>query len=142
MGIKGFFYKLTRGFRKYICGLSLPCERTIKSPKTALEWQGALAQSHEGDKLQIVHTPLEQHPHNAYVYSIELNRILGYLPKDFACDLLYVFGDGYCLDAELLEVYSGKEQPFFARVKIYATAKFMKPYLHQLHTLHTTEYKK
>ena len=99
------------------------------------EHAGALAQSAVGDPLQLVHTPTKNHPHNVFVYSIELNRILGYLPKTLAKELKYVFGKGFCLDGEICEIVF-EDGLWHSRVLVYDKAELMKerfsalPYLH------------
>lgn len=128
-----------RFFRRLFRGLSLPIETKIFGSAFP-DFQGALQQSEIDDQLQIVHLPLEKYPYNAYVYSIPLNRILGYVPKELAEDLLYVFGDGYCLDGELFEKYDvadKNETPVYeGRIAIFKTTSYMKPHLETLPYLH------
>ena len=88
--------------------LSLPVYCKIHGV-TKADRQGALAQTRPGDKLQVVHVPLENFPENAYVYSIPLNRVLGYLHTGLADKLLQVFGKNFCLDA-VVENRTGGEK--------------------------------
>ena len=129
MNKKNPFKKISVFFRKLFKGFSLPYDTTvfgISNPDS----QGALAQSKSGDALQIVHVPTEKHSYNAYVYNIELNRILGYIESELAQNLLYVFGKGYCLDGKILERYGdGQDAPFGAYIRIYHSTEVMKPYL-------------
>ena len=129
MSVKNPFKRISVFFRKLFKGLSLPCKGFVYGTSNASS-QGALAQSHEDDKLQLVHVPTEYHPYNTYVYSIELNRILGYLDRELAKTLLSVFGEGFCLDGKISEIWGdGKETPFGFSVTVYQTMSFMTPYL-------------
>ena len=69
--------------------------------------QGALAQSRAGDRLQAVHIPLPDKPHNVYVYSIGLNRVLGNLQESFSKKLVKAFGPGFCRDAVIENITGG-----------------------------------
>ena len=69
--------------------------------------QGALAQSREGDKLQLVHIPIKDYPYNVYVYSVPLNRVLGYLESKLSQKLVNVFGEGFCRDGEITTLTGG-----------------------------------
>lgn len=76
--MRTFFRKIAVRFRCRRLGLEFPLFCKVHGVK-APDFQGALAQSRAGDGLQLVHVPLETRPENVYVYSIELNRILGRL---------------------------------------------------------------
>lgn len=78
-------------------GISFPLLCKVHGVKNAYS-QGALAQSKAGDRLQLVHIPKENYPFNVYVYSIPLNRILGYLEKRLSKKLLKLFKKGFCID--------------------------------------------
>lgn len=106
MKFKEFWKIYKRCRRQKKSGLSFPVLTKIHGVKN-FDYQGALAQSESGDKLQLVHVPLENYPHNVYVYSIPLNRILGYLDKPLAQKLVYIFGAGFCLDGTLNEIIGG-----------------------------------
>ena len=93
----------------------------------AADTQGALAQSAEGDGLQLVHIPLPDYPHNVYVYSIPLNRILGYLDERLANALVSCFGEGFCLDGELIRVTGGTPYPYFGgEILIFSTKDLLR----------------
>lgn len=109
MGLKKYFKNLFFNRRLKKSGLSFPIRCKINGV-ASVDRQGALAQSKENDELQIVHTPLKKYPHNAYVYSITLNRVLGYIDKELAQKLLYVFGEGFCLDGEIRALLGGKPE--------------------------------
>lgn len=102
------------------------------------EHAGALAQSQTGDLLQLVHVPTARHPHNTFAYNIELNRIVGYLPRPIAKKLRYVFGKGFCLDGRIEETFC-KNREWNCRISIYDTAEMMKPYLDELPCLYESK---
>ena len=90
------------------------------------DYQGALAQSAEGDELQIVHTPLENYPNHIYVYSVTLNRLLGYLDGRLSEKLVRLFGKGFCRDGEICNITGGKNGDYFGcNIRIYPTLKAM-----------------
>ena len=107
--LKNLLYQ--RRLRK--CGLSFPvfCKlHGVKSP----DRQGALAQSRSGDPLQIVHAPTKEYPFNVYVYSITLNRVLGYLDERTAEQFVYLFKKGFCKDAVIEQITGGPPAyPYF-----------------------------
>ena len=119
--LKRFFRRLKRGgklrFPIYckLCGVKKPV------------WQGALAQSSEEDGLQIVHVPLKDYPHNVYVYSIPLNRILGYLDEETAKDLLAELGEEFCVDGRIRAMLGGppKYKYYGCAIRIYNTKNLM-----------------
>lgn len=80
MKLKRFFKRLLIRWRKKKYDLRFPVCCKAHGVSFA-DRQGALAQSRSGDELQLVQVPLENYPQNVYIYSIELNRILGYLEK-------------------------------------------------------------
>ncbi len=106
MSLKTFWENYKRCKRQKKSGLSFPVRDKIHGVKFG-DYQGALAQSRKGDDLQLVHVPLPEYPHNTYVYNISLNRILGYLSKELAEKLVYIFGEGFCLDGEVHEIIGG-----------------------------------
>lgn len=71
------------------------------------DFQGALAQSRAGDRLQVVHVPLPDYPNNVYVYSIGLNRVLGRLQNEFSQKLVRAFGANFCRDAVIENITGG-----------------------------------
>ena len=136
MGLRKFFKDLLykRRLKKY--GLSFPL-RTKLHGVTSHDRQGALAQSAAADELQIVHSPLKRYPHNAYVYSITLNRVLGYLDKELAQKLLAVFGEGYCLDGEIKAVTGGThEHKYFGCILYIYDSKDMLSHVDDFSHLH------
>ena len=100
--LKNLLYK--RRLKK--CGLSFPVFCKLRGVK-ASDRQGALAQSRSGDPLQIVHAPTKEYPFNVYVYSITLNRVLGYLEESISEQFVYLFKDGFCKDAVLEQITGG-----------------------------------
>ena len=91
MKLKRFFKRLLIRWRKKKYDLRFPVCCKAHGVSFA-DRQGALAQSRSGDELQLVQVPLENYPQNVYIYSIELNRILGYLEKNLSDRLTSVFG--------------------------------------------------
>ena len=121
---------------KRLLGISFPLYCKAHGVKSA-DYQGAIAQSHANDKLQITHSPVEGYPHNVYVYSIELNRVLGYLQERLAKKLVELFGNGFCRDALISEITGGGEYKYRGcNLVIFETMSFMQdtqtdiPYLH------------
>ena len=94
-----------------------------------LQHQGALAQSRVGDKLQLVHTPIEGHDFSVCVYSIPLNRVLGYVEEELAEKLIYVFGKGFCRDGEIDRLLGGEPYKYIGcRIRIMDTQEYMEDY--------------
>lgn len=125
MGLKSFWKTYKRYRRQKKSGLTFPVLTKIHGVKTQ-DRQGALAQSASGDKLQLVHVALPDYPYNVYVYSVTLNRILGYLDVTIAKNLFLVFGDGFCLDGTLDDILGGPPLKYRgARVRIYDDNVFM-----------------
>ncbi|MBQ7368319.1 MAG: hypothetical protein IJW60_01255 [Clostridia bacterium] len=91
--IADFFYRR----KQKRLGLSFPLYCKAHGVK-AKERQGAIAQSRAKDTLQLVHAPIERYPFNVYIYSIPLNRVLGYLDERLSKKLVNLFGDGFCVD--------------------------------------------
>lgn len=117
-------YFLFRRIRR--TGLDFPHSCKIHGVKPP-DRQGALAQSGDGDELQIVHVPTKDYPFNTYVYSIPLNRILGYLDKRLSEQLVYVFGKGFCRDGEIESILGGTPDYsyFGCRIRIFITKEMM-----------------
>ena len=119
--IKRFFYRLTHGGKLHF---PIYCKlRGVKQP----DRQGALAQSHVEDGLQLVHVPLEDYPYNVYAYSIPLNRVLGYLEKDLAKYLVIELGKGFCVDGRIRKMLGGppKYKYYGVAIRIYNTKTMM-----------------
>ena len=98
--------KLLYSHKKRKLGLRFPLLCKVHGVKTA-DRQGALRQCQALDALQLVHVPFADYPHNVYVYSIPLNRVLGYLEKDVAEKLVALFGENFCRDGEITEIVGG-----------------------------------
>ena len=125
MRIRQYLQQLFLKRRIKKSGLEFPVYDKIHGVKSS-DRQGALAQSSEGDELQIVHVPLKNFPHNAYVYSIPLNRVLGYLERETAEKLLYVFKENYCLDGEIVKITGGEPYTYFGcKIFIFPTTDLL-----------------
>ena len=93
-------------------GLSFPlfCKvHAVKSP----DHQGAIAQSRAGDRLLIVHTPTEARPDCVCVYSLSLNRVLGYIDEELSTKLVAAFGKEFCRDGEVEQITGGAPYKYF-----------------------------
>lgn len=121
--LQNFFYQ----HRKKKCGLTFPLYCKAHGVKSA-DRQGAVAQSRANDPLQLVHSPVEGYPFNVYVYSITLNRILGYLDPILSEKLVYLFKKDFCIDGQIENITGGPpEYKYFGcNLRIYETAELMK----------------
>ena len=130
MSMRTFFRKIAVRFRCRRLGLEFPLFCKVHGVK-APDFQGALAQSRAGDGLQLVHVPLETRPENVYVYSIELNRILGRLESGLSEKLVRAFGKGFCLDGRIENITGGPPswKYFGCNLRILDTMTLMEPYL-------------
>lgn len=125
MSLKEFWATYARSRRQKKCGLSFPVLTKLHGVKSK-DRQGALIQSESGDKLQLVHVALPDHPCNTYVYSIPLNRVLGYLEKELAEKLVYVFGEDFCLDGMIDKIIGGPPMKYRgALIRVYEDNVFM-----------------
>ena len=96
---------------------------------SAQEIQGALAQSQPLDELQIVHCPTPQAPLRVIVYSIPLNRVLGYIKEELAEKLVYALGEEFCLDGEIANRTGGKNGEYYGcNIRIFDTMELMSEY--------------
>lgn len=106
-------------------GLEFPlfCKaHAVKSP----DHQGAIAQSRVGDHLLIVHTPTEERPCCVCVYSIPLNRVLGYLEEGLSEKLVTAFGEGFCRDGEVEQITGGAPYKYLGcNLRLMDTAYFL-----------------
>ena len=94
----------------------------VKSP----DHQGAIAQSRVGDHLLIVHTPTEDHPFCTSVYSITLNRVLGFIDEDLAEKLIFAFGTEFCRDGEVEQITGGAPYKYLGcNLRLLDTQDFM-----------------
>ena len=87
--------------------------------------QGAIAQSHAGDKLQLVHVPKDVHPFNVYVYSIPLNRILGYLEAGLSKKLVKLFKKDFCIDGAIDKITGESHSVLGCNLHIFDTRTMM-----------------
>lgn len=133
MRILSYFKQKFYEERKRKSGLSFPLFCKIHGV-TKLDRQGAIVQSGEGDELQIVHIPLKAYPYNIYVYSVDLHRILGHLDETLSQKLIYTFGKGLCIDAEIANVTGGppEYEHYGCNIRISETRSMMTPYLDDL----------
>ena len=137
MHILSFFKQLFYKQRLKKSGLVFPLVCKIHGVKSA-DRQGALAQSRIGDRLQLVHHAEKNYPFNVYVYSVELNRILGYLDAVLAEKLVYVCGKGLCLDGQIEKLTGGAPQYEYigCNIQIFDTTSMMKD-CHDFSHLHS-----
>ena len=83
--------------------------------------QGAIIQSKSGDLLQLV-----QVENTCYIYSIELNEILGELEPVLCKKLIKIFGKGFCLDGKILGIAGGPPYAYYGLVlEIYDTKTYL-----------------
>ena len=126
MKLRAFFQRLFYQRRLKKCGVSFPlyCKAHGVTPP---DRQGAIAQSHAGDLLQIVHVPVDGYPFNTYVYSVPLNRVIGYLDETLSEKLVYLFGKGFCRDALVENITGGAPYEYFGcNIQILESMCFMK----------------
>ena len=125
MKLKEFWKTYRRCRRQKNAGLTFPALTKLHGVKSQ-DRQGALAQSETGDTLQLVHVALPEYPYNTYVYSIPLNRVLGYLDKELAQKLLYVFGKDFCLDGKIDKIIGGPPMKYrSALISVFDNNVFM-----------------
>ena len=106
--VKNFYQRISYRSRKNKLGLSFPLYCKIHGVKNA-DYQGAIAQRRDEDALQIVHSPKQNYPYNIFVYSVNLNRVLGYLHTDLSKKLVRLFGKGFCRDAFIENITGGEK---------------------------------
>ena len=120
MNILSYFHaqlnekKVRRAYKQRLQKLRLqfPIFCKVHAVKSA-DHQGALAQSRAGDGLQLVHVPTEAYPFGVCVYSIPLNRLLGFLDAKLSEKLVYAFGEGFCRDGEIEEITGGPPYKYY-----------------------------
>ena len=93
-------------------GLHFPLFCKLHAVKS-LDHQGGIAQSRIGDKLLIVHTPTDERPFRASVYSVELNRVLGFIEDALAEELFHAFGENFCCDGEVEQIVGGPPYKYY-----------------------------
>ena len=103
----------------------------VKNPDA----QGAIAQSKAGDKLQLVHFPKENYPNNVYVYSIPLNRILGYLEERLSQKLVKLFQKDFCIDGTIEKITGENHTIRGCNLRIFDTRVMMSD-VHDFSHLH------
>ena len=102
--------------RKRLLGFPIVCR-----PIAVKYRQDALAQCRAGDLLQIVHAESK-----VFVYSIELNALLGEIERSLSKKLIKLFGKGFCLDGKILSRTGGLPYPYFGLViAIYDTKTYL-----------------
>ena len=104
--------------------LSFPIPCKAHGVKNA-DRQGAIAQSKSGDKLQLVHLPKENYPNNVYVYSIPLNRILGYLDEGLSQKLVKLFGKEFCIDGTIEKITGENHAIRGCNLRVFDTREMM-----------------
>ena len=97
--------------------------------------QGAIVQSKSGDALQLVHVPKEKYPSNVYVYSIPLNRVIGYLDERLSKKLVKLFKKGFCIDGAIENITGEKHAVRGCNLKIFDTRAMMSD-VHDFSHLH------
>lgn len=97
--------------------------------------QGAIVQSKSGDKLQLVHVPKERFPYNVYVYSIPLNRVLGYLDERLSQKLVKLFRKGFCIDGAIEKITGENHAVRGCNLRIFDTCEMMS-YVHDFSHLY------
>ena len=115
-------------------GLSFPLLCKVHGVKNA-DSQGAIAQSKAGDRLQLVHIPKENYPFNVYVYSIPLNRLLGYLDERLSKKLVKLFKKGFCIDGVIENITGEKHAIRGCNLRIFDTRAMMSD-VHDFSHLH------
>ncbi len=77
--------------------------------------------------MQLVHVPTKDYPFNVFIYSVNLNRLLGYLKNDLAKSLVKTFGKGFCLDGVIDKITGGKPryEYFGCNIRIFDTKAMM-----------------
>lgn len=114
-------------------GLQFPvfCKvHAVKSP----DHQGAIVQSRVGDKLQIVHTPTPDRPFCCTVYSIGLNRVLGFIEDGLAEKLTRAFGQNFYRDGEVEQITGGPPLTYFGcNIRVMDTKYFLEEMTNELH---------
>ena len=85
------------------------------------ETQDAIKQSQVDDKLQIVGLDGE-----AFIYSVELNLLLGKLESDVAKALFRIYKKGFCLDGKIVCKTGGLPYKYYGLIiEIYDTTSYL-----------------
>ena len=111
MGIFAFFTKRkTKAEKPSELTFPVFCKlHAVKSP----DHQGGIVQSRVGDKLLVVHTPSDDRPFCVSVYSITLNRVLGFIEDMLADKLTRAFGQNFCRDGEVEQITGGPPYKYY-----------------------------
>lgn len=117
-------------------GISFPLLCKAHGVKNA-DSQGAIVQSKAGDKLQLVHVSKVNYPNNVYVYSIPLNRVLGYLDERLSQKLVKLFKKGFCIDGTIENVTGENYAVRGCNLRIFDTRVMMSD-VHDFSHLHGT----
>lgn len=104
--------------------LAFPLFCKVHGVKNA-DRQGAITQSQSGDRLQLVHVPKENYPHNVFVYSIPLNRVLGYLDKRLSEKLVKLFKKGFCIDGVIENITGETHAVRGCNLRVFDTCTMM-----------------
>ena len=125
MSIRTFFKNWSYRRRLKKSGLYFPLHCKVHGVKHP-ERQGGIVQSQQGDPLQLVHVALPDYPYNVYVYSISLNRVLGYLDETLSKKFVYLFGKGFCRDGYVEKITGGEPYKYRGcNIQILETAVFL-----------------
>ncbi|MBQ7880135.1 MAG: hypothetical protein IJ317_05750 [Clostridia bacterium] len=112
-------------FKKWWLGLSFPLFCKVHGVKNA-DRQGAIAQSRQDDKLQIVHRAVDGFKYNVYVYSVPLNRVMGFLDEYLSKKLVKLFGKDFCRDARIENVTGGGAYKYYGcNIRIVESMTYM-----------------
>ena len=128
---------ITNFLRRRKCkklGLTFPLPCKAHGVKNA-DSQGAIAQSEAGDTLQLVHLPKDNFPNNVYVYSIPLNRVIGYLDEGLSQKLVNLFGEEFCIDGAVEKVTGKNHTVRGCNLRIFDTRVMMSD-VHDFSHLH------
>lgn len=126
MSIRAYFKNLFYNRRLKKSGLRFPVACKLRGV-SAQDLQGAIIQSQPLDELQIVHCPSAEYPFGVAVYSIPLNRLLGYLDEGLSKKLVYVFGKGFCRDGEIIKRTGGTGGEYYGcNIRIFESMEMMK----------------
>lgn len=132
------FKRFSIRIRNLFVGLKMPLTTPLYGFKYP-DFQGAILQSQTGDEVQIVHLKSKERPYDVLVYSIELNRILGYVDYSLAKSLVAVFKNGFCLDGKITDKYVYDANFTACEITVYPTTTYMEPHLQDLSFLHGEE---
>ncbi len=126
LNTKKIVLNLRYNFKKRRLKLKFPLYAKVKGVKNP-SYQGALAQSKDGDKLQLVQVPSEEYPFDVFVYNVNLNRVLGFLDEELGQKLAKLWGKEFCRDGVIYRIVGGGNLKYFGcRILIFETMEMMK----------------